>query len=356
MRLLFAFAGGQGHLDPLLPLARAAAAAGHDVAVTGRAELVAAIRELGLEALESPGDQPDPSLRMPLKAYDPADEERALREWYAGTLARRRAEALTPLARAWGADVIVRDEVDYGARIAAERLGIPCACVLVIAAASFLRPDISDERVAWLRGQLGLTGEPPPEAVLTPFPRSIRDAPGAIAFRGGDPPQADGDAVYLTLGTVFNAESGDLLQRALEGVREVGLPVVVTTGRQIDPAELGRQPPHVRVQRWIPQAELLPWCRAVVSQGGSGIVTGTLAHGLASVLLPVGADQPHTAALVAELGAGVALDPLSATPEDIAAAVHRVLDEPAFGAAAARLREQFLALPSAADAVAEIAR
>ena len=35
-RILFAFAGGQGHFDPLVPLARAAAAAGHDVAVTGR--------------------------------------------------------------------------------------------------------------------------------------------------------------------------------------------------------------------------------------------------------------------------------------------------------------------------------
>jgi hypothetical protein len=33
-RILFAFAGGQGHFDPLVPLARAAAAAGHHVAVT----------------------------------------------------------------------------------------------------------------------------------------------------------------------------------------------------------------------------------------------------------------------------------------------------------------------------------
>ena len=86
-------------------------------------------------------------------------------------------------------------------------------------------------------------------------------------------------------------------------MREVGLPVVVTTGRQIDPAELGRQPPHVRVQRWIPQEELLPWCRAVVSQGGSGIALAALAHGLPSVLLPIGADQPHTADVLAELGA-----------------------------------------------------
>ena len=89
MRILFAFAGGQGHFDPLVPLARAAAAAGHDVAVTGRADMLEAIRERGFEAIESPGTAPDPAARMPLKAYDPADEERALREWYAGKLARR---------------------------------------------------------------------------------------------------------------------------------------------------------------------------------------------------------------------------------------------------------------------------
>jgi UDP:flavonoid glycosyltransferase YjiC (YdhE family) len=78
MRVLFAFAGGQGHLDPLVPLARAAEEAGHDVAVTGRAELLGVIEERGFVA-----------------------PERALREWYAGTLARRRAEALTDLAREW---------------------------------------------------------------------------------------------------------------------------------------------------------------------------------------------------------------------------------------------------------------
>ena len=356
MRILFAFAGGQGHLDPLVPLARAAQAAGHDVAVTGRAELLGSIEERGFVALESPGDQPDPTLRMPLKPYDPADEERALREWYAGTLARRRAEALIDLAREWGAGAIVRDEVDYGARIAAERLGLPSACVLVIAGAAFLRSDISDERVAWLRGELGLDGPQPEETVLSPFPPSVRSEAGAFAFREGEPPAASGDAVYLTLGTVFNAESGDLLPRALAGVRDLGVPVVVTTGRQIDPAELGPQPPYVRVQRWIPQEELLPWCRAVVSQGGSGIALAALAHGLPSVLLPIGADQPYTAAVVAELGAGIVLDPLTATPDDIAAAVFRVLDEPSYAVAARRVREEILALPSAAEAVAWLER
>jgi len=235
----------------------------------------------------------------------------------------------------------VRDEVDLGARAAARALGLPSACVLVLAA-RLLPPDLAPD--------------PGAELVFSPFPPSLRSEPGAVAFRAGDPPQADGDAVYLTLGTVFNAESGDLLPRALAGVRSVGVPVVVTTGRQIDPDELGRQPPHVRVQRWIPHEELLPWCRAIVSHAGSGSALAALTYGLPSVLLPIGADQPQTAELVAGLGAAIVLDPLTATPTEVAAAVRRVLDEPGFAAAARRVREEILALPSAADAVGRFER
>ena len=59
----------------------------------------------------------------------------------------------------------------------------------------------------------GLGGEAPDETVLSPFPPVVREAPDAFAFRAWNGPAASGDAVYLTLGTVFNAESGDLLVR-----------------------------------------------------------------------------------------------------------------------------------------------
>lgn len=48
-----------------------------------------------------------------------------------------------------------------------------------------------------------------------------------------------------------------------------------------------------RVERFIPQAQLLPQCDLVVSHGGSGSVIGALAHGPPSVLLPMGVDQPQ---------------------------------------------------------------
>ena len=352
MRILFAFAGGQGHFEPLVPLARAAVQAGHAVAVTGRAELLGAIEARGFEALESPGAAPDPAKRLGLAPFDRANEERALREWYAGTLARERADALLVLAGEWRAGAVVRDEVDFGARVAAERLGVPSACVLVIVAPWFLSSDVIDEPLAALRASHGLGGEAADEAVLSPFPPRLRSVAGALGFRGAAAPAASGDAVYVTLGTVFNAESGDLFPRVLAGVRGLGVPVIATVGRQLDPAEVGPQPAHVRVERWLDQATVLPGCRAVVSHGGSGSVLGAFAHGLPSVLLPIGADQPATAARCAELGAAIVLDPVTATPDDIGAAVRRVLGDPAYARAAGAVRREILALPSAAEAIA----
>ena len=227
--------------------------------------------------------------------------------------------------RDWGAGAIVRDEVDLGARIAAERLGAQRLRARD-RGGSFLCTEIATN--GWRAAGAARAGRAPPhETVLSPFPpRCARRRGPSRSGRGT--PGGLGDAVYLTLGTVFNAESGDLLARALAGVRELGLPVVVTTGRQIDPAELGPQPPSVRVQRWIPHEELLPWCRAIVSHGGSGTALGALAHGLPSVLLPIGADQPQTAARLAELGAALGSIPSTATSGEIADAARRVLDDP----------------------------
>ena len=115
---------------------------------------------------------------------------------------------------------------------------------------------------------------------------------------------APGDVptVYFTLGTVYNMESGDLFQRVMAGLRDLAADVIVTVGRDLDPDELGPQPPNVHIERFVPQAELLPHCDLVVSHAGSGSVLGALAHGLPMVLIPIGADQPLNAARCRDAG------------------------------------------------------
>ena len=131
---------------------------------------------------------------------------------------------------------------------------------------------------------------------------------GAEALLPWLPPSSGRPTVYFTLGTVFNTESGDLFTRVLSGLRELPIEVVVTVGRDVDPAGFGPQPGHIHIERYIPQAALLPHCDLVINHGGSGSVIGALAHGLPLVVIPMGADQSLNATRCAQLGVGVALD------------------------------------------------
>jgi UDP-N-acetylglucosamine:LPS N-acetylglucosamine transferase len=279
-----------------------------------------------------------PPKRIPMRELDPEREQREFRG-FAGRLARERADEVQALCTEWRPDVVVCDETDFGAMLVAERLELPYASVFTTAPGFIPR-----ELRAALRAHL----------VLSPFPPSLRDPGPAHCFRtlAGAVERAAGlPTVYFTLGTVFNLESGDLFTRVLAGLRELEVDVVTTVGRQIDPAELGPQPARVRVERYLPHADVLPRCDAVVSHGGSGTVLGALAHGLPSVLLPMGADQPWNAARCEELGVALVLDALRATPDDVREAVSTVLHDPSYRAAAERVRGEIRALPGPEHAV-----
>ncbi|CAN5500400.1 glycosyltransferase [soil metagenome] len=356
MRVLFTFIGGQGHFEPLVPLARAAADAGHEVAVACSGGQVVRVEQAGFRAFGTSVaravDPAAPSRDLtPLEPCDRHATEVEFAENFADKGARRHATALQAPMREWRPDVVVRDEADLGSAVAAEVLGLPVATVLVLAAGMLIRPELVAAPLAALRAEHGLPPDPALTMlarglVLSPFPPSFRSPaspvplPGtAVAFRSGDRVPAavpvSRRRVYATLGTVFNAESGDLFERLLAGLAGVDADVLVTVGRNLDPADFGPQPAHVRVERFVPQDEVLTHCDLVVSHGGSGSLMATLAHGLPSVLLPLGADQPHNADRAAELGLARVLDAAAATPDDIRAAVTSALaDED--GAARAR--------------------
>ncbi|HTE64454.1 MAG TPA: glycosyltransferase [Solirubrobacteraceae bacterium] len=365
MRILFTFTGGRGHLDPLIAIARAAAAAGHTVAFSGQARLMPAVEAEGFAAFATfPSSGDGAPVRTSLLELSAEREDAVLRDVFAGRLARQRADGLLALCGTWQPDLLVCDEVDFGALVAAERLGLPYATVLVTAAGSFVRADVVAEPLDALRAEHGL--DPDPELamlrrhlVLSPFPPSFRDpsAPLPVTARSVrmipcEPARAGRTPlVYFTLGTVFNLESGDLFARVLAGLRELPIELVVSVGDPIDPSELGPQPPNVRVERHVDHASLLPRCSAVVSHGGSGTVLAALAHGLPSVLLPMGADQPLNAQRCASLGVARVLDAVRATPADAGAAVAAVLTDPRYRDAALRMRDELVRLPGPEHAV-----
>ncbi len=374
MRMLFTFAGGSGHLEPLVPLARAAEVAGHTVAFAGRPWMVPKVEALGFPAFAAGSDVGLTPKRRPLAEIDVEREIGSVGGGFGYRIAGERARDLLPLCVTWQPDLLVCEELDFGAMVVAERLDLPYATVLVSGAGSFIRPDVVAEPLNRVRAEHGLPPDPnlamlSAYLVLSSFPPSYRDPDAPLPATGHtycplvrDPSGNDAvpawvahlknaPTVYFTLGTVFNMESGDLFDRVLVGLRDLPINLVVTVGRDIDPAELGPQPDNVLIERYVPQAVLLPHCSLVVSHGGSGSVIGTLAHGLPMVLIPMGADQPLNAARCEKLGVACVVDALAATPQTVREAVSRVLVDPTYRQAAERLRDEIATLPRPEHAV-----
>lgn len=369
MRILFTFAGGSGHLEPLIPIARAAEAAGHTVAFAGRPWMAPKVEELGFACFAAGSDLGLTPQRLPLAAIDLQRDMRTVGSGFGRRVARDRAADLLPLCARWKPDLLVCEELDFGAMLVGERLALPHATVLVIAAGGFVRPEYVAPPLDEVRAEHGLPPDPElamsrRHLVLSPFAPSYRDPAhplpaNAHALRLGAIDAAQRDAtptLHFTLGTIYNMESGDLFQRVLAGLRDLSANVVVTVGRDLDPAEFGAQPANVRIERFIPQASLLPRCDAVVSHGGSGSVANALAHGLPMLLIPLGADQPLNAARCEALGVARVLDAATATPHEVRDAVSQLLGDERYRERAERIRDEIAALPGPEFAVTLLER
>ena len=276
MRILFTFTGGSGHFLPALAIARAAAARGHVVLFSGQEAMLGTVRAAGFSFLPSGGPTlADPTARGPLVPVDRAHEEQVIRDTFAGRTARDRTSRLLDVAARWRPEVIVLDEVDFGAAVAAERLGLPHAAIVVLAAGGLLRPDLIADSLDVLRAEHGLPADPGLEMLhrhltLVPVPPSYRnpDDPLPATAHHIQPPVLDPrcaagqddesttgvlawlaerpgrPTAYITLGTVFHQESGDLFPRVVTAVAGLDANVVVWSG---DPFEFSTRVEHVYI-------------------------------------------------------------------------------------------------------------
>jgi MGT family glycosyltransferase len=169
--------------------------------------------------------------------------------------------------------------------------------------------------------------------------------PGWVASLSGRP------VVYATLGTVFNSRTPGLFEAIVDGLRGEPIELILTIGRDRDPAELGRQPENVHIERYIPQSLLLPHCDLVLTHAGFSTVAAALGHGLPVVSIPIDADQPVNADRCVALGVGITIEPGRRTPEAIRAAADEVLRDPVYRRNAERVRDQIAGLPGPEHAV-----
>lgn len=372
---------GVGHLLPVLPIAVAAAGRGHDVRVAIGSDLEPLVVRAGLRPVAiGPPSLPAAFGRIE-GLRELAGRRRLLAlvsQGFANILATEFADGVALLATTWRPDVIVREDMEMGSWIAAERLAIPTVVIQATAWRPLIRRAAGQSQNA-LRARLGLEPDPdlaghdgalwfttrPPSLrdPSAPMPANVRelrpaadDRIGATSHDGVDVPDwlaADPGRprVAVTLGTV-NADRIDLIRPIVEGLAGLDLEVIVALGA--DPSTLGSVPANVRVERYVPMSELLPRSALVIHHAGSGTMLAAAAAGTPQVMIPIAADQPDNAALCVRAGIAVALEPRELTAAVVAAAATRLLVDTSFIARARAVATQIEAMPDAKAAIAEI--
>jgi UDP:flavonoid glycosyltransferase YjiC (YdhE family) len=314
----------------MIPLALAAHAAGHEVLFATTSQFHQALQSFGLSTASAGIGFREASVaaQTSVKISGSKPEEQSI-------IARARAFGFEfPLAFAQDLGsliarvrpgIIVYGAGNFGGCLAAKLAGVPGVCH------GYGRVNSLDEP---LREQLGACaddiGVELPESqwpglgdyYLDVYPSSLQNRgfastgnvipvrPVPVSEPGNLPPwvfarNALRPLVYLTLGTVFGA--AHVFREAIEGLASLNVDVLVATGPTVKPEALGSVPPNVRVEQWVPQAELLPHVDLVVHHGGSGTTLGALSFGLPQLLLPHGADQFSNAEAVVTAGAGECL-------------------------------------------------
>ncbi len=159
--------------------------------------------------------------------------------------------------------------------------------------------------------------------------------------------------MHVTQGTIANDDLGELILPTLQGLADSDVLVVVATGGR-PVADLGPLPANARAAEFLPYAELFARTDVFVTNGGYGGVQFALAHGVPVVVAPGKEDKVEVAARVVWSGTGVNLRRQRPSAGRVRRGVGRVLTDPRFRTAAARMGAELRAAPGAAGFAAVV--
>ncbi|MFA1549868.1 nucleotide disphospho-sugar-binding domain-containing protein [Actinomadura chokoriensis] len=374
MRVLFTTCPGHGHFFPMVPLAWASRAAGHEVMVAAPEGFLPVVIGTGLPGTPSSGPLDRKEIMRPEPTPDRESAVRSAGRGF-GRMAAHTLDGLAGIVRSWKPDLLVSEPTEHAGPIAATAGGVPYAVQSIglrfrpqlhaAAAAGFAdvrRPGLDKidkidkiDEVAPPALDLDVC---PPEFQLPGLGngRPMRYVPynGASAL-----PPALGDPLGAPLVCVT---AGSFLARD-EGVRRLFVDIVDELGRMrvyvalaMDPdlvPLMGRLLDHVVAAGWLPLDLLLPRCALIVHHGGAGTVMTALTHGVPQLVIPYLMDGFDYADQVARTGVGRSL-PATAGRDAVREAVAALLDDDGSAAKAAGVAETIAAGPAPARIVPEL--
>ena len=386
----------------LVPIARLLADRGHEVAVFNPAPAPAKlIEEAGLKNLPVPSrEMPQPSIDLE-KVSAAWDAEEMFAGIHGGAEYLSADTALNlEVMRDFAPDVVV-DSFGLTACLAARILKIPLVSVLQgnfhPASDGFLW--WKSRGLAELSSAARAVNKVAGEYGLAPVTRSVELLTGDLSLIVGtpetDPLPASAGGVHVgpitwqkgnaTLPEWVDALNGEepvvwvysgnpryfnapsqcdsivVIRAAIAALGGAAVQVVLTTGYQEVPQEIGKLPANFRHASYLPGRAMAERCDLMVHHGGHSSVMTGLAAGTPAVIIPTITERESNARRVLALGACEIVLPVDGADgekqidvQEFGAKVQRVLKEPEYRASARRVAESMRKYGGARDAADRI--
>jgi len=367
MRILISTCPYPGHLGAHVPLASELLDRGHRVVFATEPGFCGAVRDAGFPcgAVGSSGPLPAGPAGVP----------------------HAKCAGLVELGETILPDVIVADEQDLAAMVAAEALGVPCVTLGFTeftrqpAWDTVARPALRELRSRWARGggRGGGPDEVPLAGHLNLVPRAFRRYAALRGERALRPvcrqqrgslapvPWLDRLPARPTIHVMLDTARINLMAGVAGWLSAQPVSVICTAERGSDLAVIGSsgsggsggsigERDNVYITGGVPLEQVLRHCDATVTSGGFNAVMAALQFGLPMLVVPLSTDQEYIAGKIADLGAGIRMTAADLTRDTVPRAVRHLLIQPAHRVIAARLQEQIERMPGPEEAAAYLER
>jgi UDP:flavonoid glycosyltransferase YjiC (YdhE family) len=369
VRVMFVASPMVGHVLPLVPLAGALRAAGHQVLVATGPEGLEAARSCGLEARDvAPGLRVGPvfmrrALAHPLQARIAGKgEEREpgfVGILFAG-LGDRMADGIVAVAKEWKPDLVVHEPLAAVGALAAVPGGVPTVVVNMTLFDADELFGVTAARLDATARRHGVDRLPVPTEVLVTVPASLVGSERGRPMRcvpiagDGDVPEdltrpGDRPRIIVSRSTVADPRPDRLMSCVVSAAASADVEVVLA---RPDKRVMRRPlPANVRTVDWVPFPKVFPAATAAVHHGGAGTLLAALAAGIPQLLVPGAGDRTVNGELVSARGAGMAMPADRITAAD----VERLVSDPGLARAAREVAAEIAAMPAPEDLVEPLA-